>query len=188
MLDGDLAALKELCQFIPNRGIIVEVGSLMGKSTVALAQNVDPSVTIYAVDFFDEARTFSHSFSEADCEKYGFPRNITYNILEEFKKNIQDYSNIKMIRGNSPSKIEYTGGTIDLLFLDASHKNPNDLDNIEYFLRFMKNGSIISGHDYDPYKYPDVVQNVHSLELLFDREATYYPDSTIWSIEVNYEN
>lgn len=182
MSDADLAALKKLCQSVPDCGIIVEVGSLMGKSSVCFAENVDPSVTIYCIDFFDESRTFNHSFSEADCEKYNFPKNITYNILEEFQKNTQDYSNIKMIRGNSPHKIEYPGDPIDLFFLDASHKNPNDLENLEYFIRYMKNGGIIAGHDYEP-KYPDVMENVHALENYLDTKATFFEGSTIWAIQ-----
>ena len=186
MSKQDLKALKLIAQSVPENGTIVEVGSYMGKSAVTFAQNA-PTSNIYCIDLFEEEKIVNHRYSDELCKEHDLPLNGTYNTYKLFKENTKDYSNIHMIRGYSPDEIQFDD-FIDLFFLDASHKNPNDVENINYFLRFMKDKSVIAGHDYDPHRYPDVVENVHSLELLFDTEATYYPESSIWSIGVNSEN
>ena len=184
MLPGDLRALKYLCQSVPTCGIIVEIGSYMGKSAVCFAENSKPTVNIYCIDTFDEERIVNHKYDEESCKLYDLPFNGTYNLHELFLENTKGYSNIHMIRGYSPQEIQYDKGPIDLLFLDASHTNPNDLENLSYFMRFMSDEATIAGHDYDPVKYPDVVENVHALEQLFETEAIFFDDSSIWAIRV----
>lgn len=186
MSKQDLEALKSLALHVPENGTIVEVGSYMGKSAATFAEHAS-TCQVYCIDIFEEEKIVNHSYSIELCKEHDLPLNGTYNTYELFKENTKGYSNIHMIRGYSPNEIEFND-QIDLFFLDASHKNPNDIENIEYFLKLMKDESVIAGHDYDLDKYPDVVENVHNLELLFDTKAIFYPDSSVWSIGVNNED
>ena len=193
----DQHVIAELAKNVKTQGKIVEIGSLMGKSSVAWADNADPSVEIYCIDIFP--RNWKHEYKIAkniELDFLHFPTaNVIYNTYDEFKKNTYKYSNIQMIEGYSPTEFtDYNQNLIesikeiDLLFIDASHKNPNDWDNILYFIPKMIHCGIISGHDfkpwYEPNRFPDVVENVNRLEAMFDTKAIFYPNSSIWTIKL----
>jgi hypothetical protein len=114
----------------------------------------------------------------------GIPNsNFKYNLWQDFKNNVKEFSNIIPMRGFCPSEIKYPGDPIDIFFLDASHSNPNDWDNLEYFIQFMKPTGMICGHDYKE-DHPHVMENVHRLEKLMNRKATFYPGGSLWSISL----
>jgi hypothetical protein len=100
------------------------------------------------------------------------------NTWEEFQKNTAEFKNIITIRGLTPNDAKYADQRpIDIYFIDASHRNPDDWDIIEHFLPFIKSGGIVAGHDYTLYNtgclmtFPDVNQNVHRLEEMFNQKA-----------------
>lgn len=179
----DLGHIELLSAQVPKNGIIVEVGSYMGRSSYCWASSADPTVTVYCIDIFPEFEDLKHSIPDDVCEELGIPKSGIYNFFEAFKENTKDCKNIKMIRGNSPWGISYDESLIDLFFLDAGHSNPNDWDNLEYFRTYVKPGGIIAGHDYYLEGFPDVVENVHKLEQIYNTRATFYKDSSIWSIQ-----
>lgn len=185
---GDCHALSILAKQVPENGIIVEVGSLFGKSSVSLAENAHPSVKIYCIDLFNESLVPNNNceYNNTDFPIY----KKTYNAAVEFKKNTATFSNIIMIKGSSPQC--FTDDTeiaqlrnIDLFFLDASHFNPNDWENIEFFLPRIKRNGIISGHDfYENKLFPDVNENVEKLEKQFQQTVTQYKYSSVWSFRI----
>ena len=189
MTPGDLIAVANLAKIVPADGIIVEVGSMFGKSAVSWATYSNAS-KIYCVDTFLENYNVIHGISDEICERMDYPLSGgTYDILKIFTENTKNYSNIIPVRGYSPSNIVIPEEKIDLFFLDVGHKNPNDWDNIEYFLPMIKVGGIISGHDYDPIKFPDVVENAARLGKMMNSEVILYDRSTVWSMVVtDYEN
>jgi predicted O-methyltransferase YrrM len=184
MLPDDLNALSHLAKMVPSGGIIVEVGSMFGKSAVSWATYSNAS-KIYCVDTFLEDYNVIHDIPDEICEELNFPiSGVTHNILKIFTENTKSYSNIIPIRGYSPGNIVIPEEKIDLFFLDASHTNPNDWENIQYFLPMIKVGGIISGHDYDSILFPDVVENVARLKEMMKGDVSLYKDSTVWSITV----
>lgn len=162
MTNNELEAINELAKTAQPNGVIVEVGSWIGRSATMWAQSADPTVTIYCFDPF--------------------------NQWEEFKKNTNKFSNIIPVRGMVPVDTAYTDPRqIDVFFLDASHYNPSDWEIIKHFLPFIKPGGIVAGHDYTVYrkdkiKYPDVNLNVHRLEENFKRKASMV--DTLWSLKM----
>lgn len=184
MTGTDMLALEKVAKLVPEGGIIVEVGSMFGKSAISWATHSKAS-KIYCVDTFIENYRVSHTFSDADCKQAAYPlSNVEYNILEIFTENTKDFTNIIPIRGDSPRNIDLPETQVDLFFLDASHTNPNDWENIEYFLPKIKKGGIISGHDYIPKDFPDVIDNVRRLESMLGITAVVYKNSSVWSIVV----
>jgi cephalosporin hydroxylase len=184
MSKNDMIALEKIAKLVPQNGIIVEVGSMFGKSAIIWAMHSAAS-QIYCIDTFIENYNVAHEISNTRCIENGYPfSNVEYNILEIFTSNTEKFTNIIPIRGFSPHNIKLPVSEIDLFFLYASHVNPNDWENIEYFLPKIRAGGIISGHDYLPNQFPDVVENVHRLEQMLSRKVTLYEKSSIWSIEV----
>lgn len=180
MGEGDLQAIESLCSMVPENGTIVEIGSLFGKSAVTMAMT-NSTAKIYCVDLFPE--NLMPNLSERNYGP-GYPESkAVYNVDKVFDDNVKNFKNIIKVKGMSPGNIQDVDfGQIDLFFLDASHTNPNDWDNIEYFLPKIKKGGIISGHDYIPTQFPDVVKNVKRLEELLDRTVTLYQNSSVWSM------
>jgi predicted O-methyltransferase YrrM len=168
---------------VPENGTIVEIGSLFGKSSTAMAMT-NRTAKIYCVDLFPENLTPNHGEFNYGVG-YPEPKKV-YDVDKIFDENVKKFNNIIKIKGMSPGDIlDIDFGQIDLFFLDASHTNPNDWDNIEYFLPKIKKGGIISGHDYIPTQFPDVIENVKRLEKLLGTTATLYEGSSVWSMIVS---
>jgi predicted O-methyltransferase YrrM len=171
MLETELQEIEKLSKLVPKNGVIVEVGSLCGKSSVCWAMNADPSVTIYCHDIF---------YERIEIDKPG----IYYNSWELFNKNISNFKNIIPVRGFCPSQTKYEDHReIDLFFIDAKHKNPEDWNIIKYFLPYIRKDGIICGHDFylgpDPL-FPDVIDNVNNLSKMFNNEPII--KDTLWCL------
>jgi len=168
MLQEELEQIEYLASLVPENGSIVEIGSLFGRSAVAWAKSCHPSVNVYCVDMF-----------------HNIMKNPSYSFYEEFLKHTQHIPNIIPIRAISPYIFETKLPDIqfDLVFLDAIHRNPFDIDNIRYFLPKIKSGGILCGHDYDP-GWPDVVENVQLLEKELGVAAQITPQTTLWRFDI----
>ena len=74
---------------------------------------------------------------------------------------------------------------IDLFFLDASHSNPWDRDNIDFWVPKIKSGGVIIGHDlYDNDYFPDIRANVKYLEEKLNQKVLTFPGGSIWAVIV----
>ena len=162
MEEFELIQLAKWAEEVPKDGIIVEVGSYKGRSSYAWAKSCDPSVTVYCCDRFDDSE-------------------------DEFKLNTKDIPNIIPIKGNIPYDM---GGwiprPIDVFFLDGAHKNPEDIDAINYFLPLIKKGGIICGHDYYPIERhtPDIINNVRMLEERLNQPVFHPSGTSLWMFTV----
>ena len=163
MHEEELQVIKRLATYVPANGVIVEVGSWTGKSTIAWASSADPSVSIYCFDPFDR--------------------------WDDFVKNTKQFSNVIPVKGLVPIESAYDDPRkINLVFIDASHYNPSDWDIISYFLPLITINGYIVGHDYTPYHrtkgldYPDVNLNVHRLEEMFGQKAKI--NNRLWWLKV----
>jgi|688.fasta_scaffold481043_2 hypothetical protein len=179
----DLDILYEWARTVPKNGVIVELGSWFGRSAVAFAEGAYPSVKIYCIDYFQDwthPNTVQWYFPAGDFWQLG----KVYNKEQEFLKNTKDYPNITLLKlENEQIVYPYAGEQIDLLFIDAAHTNPSDLKSILYFKNFMKEDGLICGHDYHD-RYPDVITNVKLLQVMYKTTATFYQNSTMWSIRI----
>lgn len=167
MTEEELTQIEYLASLVPENGTIVEMGSLFGRSAVAWAKSCHPSVNVYCVDLFRNVMV-----------------NPSVDFYNKFVNNTKDIPNIIPIRAFSPYVFEkQLPDKLDLVFLDAIHTNPSDIDNIRYFLPKIKSGGILCGHDYDS-GWPDVVQNVQMLEKELGVSAQLIADTTIWRFDI----
>lgn len=142
----------ELIESIPDGGTFVELGSYKGKSTsfiVTEIVNRDKNINFVTIDTFNGD---SGSTDKKEVEAY--KKVDVSNMYEEFIENTKHLKNFfKVIVGNSheSSKL-FEDNSIDVVFIDAGHSYESVLKDIEYWLPKMKNGGIMSGHDYNSWE------------------------------------
>jgi len=181
----DIDIVYEWARTVPENGVIVELGTMFGRTAVALAEGAPASAKIYCIDYFDEYIHKSPPSQGQGLVDVGFWQpDKTYNTEIEFTKFTKDYTNIIPLKLDLSLKVyPYDKEPIDLLFLDCAHVNPNDLMNIIYFKSFLKPNSLICGHDYSN-AFPDVIKNVRTLEKIYKTTVTLYHNSSMWSIRI----
>jgi len=138
---ADLKALEFLAQTVPKYGIIIELGSLFGKSSWCLAKSCDPTVTVHCVDnwqYIIHSKQKNLNGKEITKELHIEYTNDCHNIVRH-KTQIQNFTK------------QWSGGRVDLIFIDAIHELKNDFKNClrEWKNRSLKSHGIISGHDYN---------------------------------------
>jgi predicted O-methyltransferase YrrM len=158
----------------------VEVGCLHGRSSYAISVAINKG-KLYSIDLWDNRETYDSTYSDEDIVKYKLPHKGLRNSLEFFLENTKDRKNIIPIQGGSPEIVQDWTMPIDFIFLDASHKNPNDRDNIDFWLPKIKPGGMFLGHDwYEDRRLPDVNLNVEYMEDLLKQKVTIIPKTSIW--------
>lgn len=162
----------------------VEIGSLHGKSSYVIAKSIFPG-TLYCIDPWDDFDSYD-STHQRILPLTDFPKKGTKNTLEFFRNNVQDCKNIIPLKGHSPYCINNWDKKIDFIFLDGLHKNPNDRENIDFWLPKIKSGGLFIGHDY--YRngaYPDILANIRYLENLLQKKVRSSKKSSIWWFKID---
>jgi len=162
----------------------VEVGCLHGRSSIAISLAISKG-TLYCIDKWDGRVTYESNYSDEFISQNKLPGPGCVNTLETFVKNTESRRNIIPICGFSPEVVHDWTRPIDFIFLDASHKNPNDRDNIDFWLPKIKPGGMFLGHDWyegahDEKGFPDVNLNVEYMEDLLKQKVTIIPKTSIW--------
>jgi predicted O-methyltransferase YrrM len=154
-----------------NGAVFIEVGCLLGKSTIYLAQaaqKAGKNVVIHAVDHFKGSDEKAHKTD---------PRVAGVNMKLEFERNILAAGVAKMIRvdcGNSVDMARtFDPKSADLVFLDASHDYDSVKADILAWRDVVKPGGVLAGDDFDN-NWPGVNRAVQ--ELLSDS----HPEGKIW--------
>ena len=163
MTESELIQIEKWAAEVPENGIIVELGSLKGRSAYAWAKSCHPSVKVYCIDKFSDTRHY-----------------------DNFVENTKDCPNIVILKGIFPRNIKYLGPMVDLFFLDANHTNPQDIDAINEMLPHMKLDGLFCGHDYyENFDYsPDIKTNIKELEQRLNQPVTLHPSTTLWSFRI----
>jgi len=178
----------------------VEVGCWHGRSSIAISIAINKG-TLYCIDKWDGNGSYQQRFIKnhntimgVRAEEHNLPDPHSHNTLETFLKYTESQKNIIPICGSSPQIVQDWSKPIDFIFLDASHINPNDRDNIDFWLPKIKPGGTFSGHDF--YKNarrrhslgrspkdggcPDVNLNVEYMEDFLKQKVTIIPNTSIW--------
>lgn len=133
--EEEVILLQQEAAKVPENGVIVEVGSFKGKSTVALAGASKQSVIVYAVDTWDNR-------AMGTSEKPG-------DIFPEFLNNVREFDGrIVPLRGESQEIGKTWKKHIDLLFIDADHSEPAVYGDLQVWFPFVAAGGVLLMHDY----------------------------------------
>jgi hypothetical protein len=173
----DLPDLTFLAEQAKKHTGIIEVGSWMGRSTRALADN-----TIGIVHCVD---TWKGSGLEHDPWLRGKPEGW---LFEQFKKNTASCANLRLFQmpslegaahiKNLQATSDKVSAAFDMIFIDASHDYENVKADILAWKPLLKHGGMFCGHDYQDC-WPDVIKAVH--ELLTGIKVV--PGGSIWYTE-----
>ena len=157
----------------------IEIGSFLGRSSYQISKTIHNG-KLYCIDSWGGWYTQKEWPEEKKFQN--FPNKGTVCSLENFLKYTEDCKNIIPIMGKSPDIIQDWTQPIDFLFLDGLHTNPNDWDNISFWLPKIKRGGILSGHDYrvEDMIFPDIIANVNRLENILNQKVINPARTSIW--------
>ena len=131
----------------PENGIVIEVGSWLGKSAIFMAEQIAKrgiKVKFDCIDIWEY--TDDDPFYLDLIKKHG-------NVYNVFLDNISDCGCNDLI---NPIKMEshiaadlYDNESVDFVFIDANHHYDFVMRDIECWYPKVKSGGVIAGHDYD---------------------------------------
>ena len=149
------------------KGHFVEIGTFFGKSAAFMG------VEILNTEIkFDTIDTFLGSPDEIGG-KHKIATEI--DMYENAKLHLKDLP-INIIKNDSiKASRKYKMKTLDFVFIDGSHRYEDVKKDIEFWIKKVKKGGYIGGHDYDN-------KNVHNAvnELLGDCPAS--ATSWLWKV------
>jgi hypothetical protein len=176
---GDIEAIAFIADLLPKSGVLVEVGSFLGKSAVEWSKSFsqfNKDYTIICIDSFNSpVEILNGLLKEAD---FKLPINVSNN-LEMFKHYTKNYKNIFSVTGFFDQNFSFPA-IVDAVFEDSTH----ELEYLNFALPFwwkhIKVGGILSGHDYGGKVQTavDIFAALNRLEV-----KTFDNDSSIWYIE-----
>lgn len=174
-----LKILEHLAGRVPPKGVIVEIGSFVGRSSWTIAKSCEPSVTVYCVDSWEDA--YLNPLREHP-QMAARQQDQTYNF-DLFKENTKDCPNIVILKGRSTKVPWPDDRQIDFLFIDGWHESPDVDNDIATWLPRLKPGGILSGHDFHVFNYPDVCRAVIAVSKRLEMPIKFFKKSTIWMID-----
>ena len=120
----------------------VEVGRWRGRSSVYFGVEIVNSGKGHLLDCVDTW--------QGSAEHSGMDILKDDGLYIEFLKNIEPLSGvINPVRATSLEASErYEDGSLDFVFIDASHDYQSVKDDIEAWMPKVKEGGVLSGHDY----------------------------------------
>ena len=160
MMDTELTWLSERAK---EAKTIIELGSWIGRSTRALADNMAEDAVLYAVDTFAGSR----------AEKIGYQSVVSQMdgdfVCWHFTKNLWDHIEkgrvrpIRMHGRHAAQMFREHGLKADLIFIDAGHCYDEVKEDITNFLPLLTKDGIICGHDFHQPAWPEVTTAVNEL-------------------------
>lgn len=102
--------LYDLACDVPERGLIVELGTYKGQSAICLGQSGRQVITL------------DHYQGETRLGQSGKFDHVAGRYRTDTMRNLQPYPNIHAIQSQSAAYVDGSGIVVDLLFVDASHE------------------------------------------------------------------
>jgi hypothetical protein len=171
-LDRGAKVYDEVSSKLPDNANIVELGCYLGKSTYYLIQKLKERKIKFNLDVVD---VFENNLNTDNRSKY------KDNFLDIFKNNMgSDLSYIKNIHKNYTSNAAnlYEDNSLDFIYVDASHKEDDVLNDILLWFPKLKSGGIMAGDDWQKVGVRNaVVKVILNSDQCFD----CHPYSQQWS-------
>lgn len=172
--ESDMSAIAEICRLLPAQGVIVEVGSFLGKSSVEWAKNL-PGHTIICIDSFNAPLdALEKLLIDGD---FVLPDDVHDN-LSMFKHYTRSYPNIRPVQAFFNEKFDFPA-TVDLVFEDSTHSLKYLNHALPFWWSHIKSGGILAGHDYAR----EVSTAVDIFAALNNLSVNTFQDSTVWYIK-----
>lgn len=178
LTDGDMLAIAHLSKKVPNNGMIVEVGSFLGKSAVEWARGIESDKKSCQIICIDSFNAPSHILKDLlVTAEFTLPSASTQ--LEMFRHYTSAFYNIKALEAFFNQDFEFDQ-LVDLVFEDSTHTSKYLTYALPFWWSKVKAGGILSGHDYST---REVQVSVDTFALLNNLKVNTFPNSSIWYME-----
>jgi methyltransferase family protein len=170
------SAQEEAARRFPAGSCFVEVGTYLGRSLCSLGEVVEQSGKRFTVIGIDTCRGSGpegprqKNYHGAAVTQGGgtFAGTLHRNVIE---CGYEDILTLLIADSVAASRL-FADASVDWVHLDARHDYASVKTDIRAWLPKVKTGGWLSGDDYDPVKWPEVVRAVG--EVL--------PGATAWSV------
>lgn len=151
--------------------VVVEIGSWLGRSAVALSLGIKrkKGAVLYCIDPFN-----ADSDPVSAKNLGGIAQELGVPLLELFTRNVKRYGSYKHVRplqGYSTDFSKDWNKPIDMLFIDGNHSYEGAKRDFLEWSPFVKPGGYLAMHDVsnDPnFKHPDPIKVAR--EFIFDND------------------
>lgn len=145
----EIPALKSLVQVLPRRPLVINIGAGAGTSGLAIMES-RPDVRLITIDIQNESSPFGCLDAERDVMKRaGFDKLLGIRwgqlIGDSVEIGIHWFDFGMTFEGNKEDK---HFGPPDMVFIDGDHSYEHAHDDIQIWLRLLKDGGIIAVHDF----------------------------------------
>lgn len=177
---ADLEALRDIAAMVSqetpdDRPMIVEVGSWVGESALAIAEGA-PNAVIDCVDTWEGSPSDRTSELAKD--------NSTKLLIAAFDKNTEGKS-IYRYRGESVDMAsEWSRVKPHYIHIDAEHTYDAVMADIKAWWPHLRDGGVMSFHDHMAAGFPDVAAAVQDC---FGKNVTHIPGTTVAWVRKNDE-
>ena len=125
-----------------DKGHFVEIGTFFGKSASFMGVEIYNSKKPIKFDTID---TFQGSPTELDGKHQVFKNTDVESIARNNLKGLP----VNVIKGNSTDIAKkYKNNSLDFVFIDGSHEYEDVKKDVKTWLKKVKKGGYIGGHDY----------------------------------------
>ena len=142
MSPGQGATLYDSAANCPVDGLIVEIGSFRGRSTIVLATAADPSVRVVAID--------PHAGNDRGPQEIDGFADEAQDDHEVFTANLAMAGvadRVDHVRRFSGAALAEVGGPIDVLYIDGAHRYTPALADIRAWGERVGDGGTMLIHD-----------------------------------------
>jgi hypothetical protein len=144
---GESIFLGKIVKRIDSSGPIIEIGTLFGKSTIAIASNKPPDRELITIDNYS-------------WNPLGLTSDNHFHITQYLLSDAINNYNVKVLNLDKEDfYLKYAIETPSLVFLDAIHTYNETKKDILWAKHI--NAELICGHDYNEEKHPEVVKAVN---------------------------
>src|SRR3990167_18165 len=124
----------------------VELGVDRGEYSEVLCK-ANPQAMIYSVDTWIPSAYEPNTYVNEEQEYFDKNFNETRDRLSKYK-------NCTIVRKTSEDALkEFADNSLDFVYIDANHDFPNFVFDLHNWLKKIRPGGIISGHDYAVFSY-----------------------------------
>jgi hypothetical protein len=144
----------QISEILRDNIIGCELGVFEGEFSSILL-NSNKFKKLYLVDLFDG--TIESGDKSGNFIKYKLGDELMNTVVNKFK----NLSNIEIVKRDSVSFLQnFPDNYFDFIYIDTSHQYEHTKLELNLSLKKIKKNGIISGHDYNRYRFDGVVRAV----------------------------
>lgn len=171
-----LTKIAKFASFVPENGIILELGALFGRSTYALGHNKKPSVKLITIDVWHGIWESNHKevhYHDQRCSENEVQR--IKNLMQDGVLSASDFyglwkhytEGIPNLEGiQTHTMMDNTDfPLVDFIFHDAGHDYINVYNDLNHWWPKLKSTGFLIIDDYEPVHFPDLVRAVNQFVI-----------------------